>query len=249
MDRKMLKTYSRFTLIELLVVIAIIAILAAMLLPALNKARAKAKDISCTSNLKQIGTQMQLYSDTFDSFPTINSDDASFGVNRYCTWPDYLVGMDRGVVPTQKISYNSAKTNYGGIYACPSSSPSAEDFGGWNYGMNRWMDPRNNTAIAGKIHKIKEASARMLVMDRGHFYTDMDNSGNYPSTPVVGSKVHFDFRHPFGTSSNVLYADGHAVPEARLFLENTDRWQQPAGALKADNQGHYFWGKPGVWTN
>ncbi|MBO5308904.1 MAG: DUF1559 domain-containing protein [Lentisphaeria bacterium] len=248
MKRKMLKTYSRFTLIELLVVIAIIAILAAMLLPALNKARAKAKDISCTSNLKQIGTQMQLYSDTFDSFPTINSDDAYFGVNRYCSWADYLVGMDRGVIPTQKISHNAARTNFAGIYACPSSNPGA-DYGGWNYGMNRWMDPRVNTAIAGKIHKIKEASARMLVMDRGHFYTDMDNSKDYPSSPVVGSKVHFDFRHPFGSGSNVLYADGHAVPEARLFLESTNGWQQPAGALKADNQGHYFWGKPGVWTN
>ena len=65
-----MKKVLQFTLIELLVVIAIIAILAAMLLPALSKARAKARAISCTSNVKQFATALMMYKgDNEDHLP------------------------------------------------------------------------------------------------------------------------------------------------------------------------------------
>jgi prepilin-type N-terminal cleavage/methylation domain-containing protein/prepilin-type processing-associated H-X9-DG protein len=126
-----------FTLIELLVVIAIIAILAAILFPVFAQAREKARQISCVSNLKQIGLATMMYAQDYDeTLPSGWRPPNGKTMWRYSLQP-YVQKYGTDQDPNAG-SYDATKYPNTGVFTCPDQPGSNLNYGPTSYGYNAW---------------------------------------------------------------------------------------------------------------
>ena len=230
-----------FTLIELLVVIAIIAILAAMLLPALNKARSRAQTIHCVSNLKNQITACVMYEDDYKRVPPPGEP-----APPWRSWCDYLTGY-LGKDNSQQQGLWKVDGKADGVFKCP-AQPSDTEVNFQNYGLNSYfggMQPWAGFDVAtyagARMAKLYRPNAASVLADIGLFAADMTSPG---STTGMMYEMGWEWnRHRFPRHDqriNIAYADGHvgnvlSGPGGAWFRYSAPPWNAFWGA-KADDE-------------
>jgi prepilin-type N-terminal cleavage/methylation domain-containing protein/prepilin-type processing-associated H-X9-DG protein len=196
----------KFTLIELLVVIAIIAILASLLLPALKSARAQAWKMACTSNLKQFGLIMNMYTGDYESYLPSSS---SAGTIKW-----YLGVLHKtGHLP--ETEWKKAKMDQGGVNVCrnpetPCIIICQTDL---NLDNDKWLYHGGYCGSYGiyaglrheKVNRWQKHSATPLLTEGAVNETDQDyfNVYNLAKLNQAGRYKHS------GNTLNTLFLDGH----------------------------------------
>ena len=203
-----------FTLIELLIVVAVIAILAAMLLPALNSAREKARGISCLNNHNTIGKAVQMYvSDNQDYFfPYSHWTGGVSGSGSQIIWWDRKNGFINEYLqvkePDTNVGYILGRDSesYGydrrSRFACPSQEARVDQTFTINYFYGL------DSVLVTKITRYRHPSRTLRTSD----YQDTQTVGGYN----YAEKVPGSFRHK--GFANVSFADGHTGTLARTYV-------------------------------
>jgi prepilin-type N-terminal cleavage/methylation domain-containing protein/prepilin-type processing-associated H-X9-DG protein len=221
-----------FTLIELLVVIAIIAILASMLLPALNKARDKAKAINCLSNQKQIGTAIMMYTDDFNGY-------------FYCPNVTTISETAPIVMWSVRLKIDKYLPNYKSLY-CPSI---VNPINPWNtYGafyVNSYES--NYPAVSMKLPEYGQKGLAKINM----LGCSWDINKQMASFRMIFSNniTSTNYGRPFlihGDRVNMLFADGHAASLSKNELAKYYSMQIWGGNLvangsAADAGGNFYY--------